>query len=66
MERLRKAVIAVAVVVGAALMAGYENGPAPQAGGGVDRAQDEDGVFAKGLIGEGRANVDRAVEGSPR
>ena len=45
MERLRKAVIVVAVVVGAALMAGYENGPALQAGEGVDRARDEDRVF---------------------
>jgi hypothetical protein len=62
MERLRKAVIVVAVAVGVALVAGYEDGPAQQAGEREDRALDQDRVFGKGLVEKAGNNVDRGVD----
>jgi hypothetical protein len=62
MERLRKAVIVVAVAVGVALVAGYEDGPAQQTGEREDRALDQDRVFGKGLVEKAGNNVDRGVD----
>jgi hypothetical protein len=49
-DRLREAVIAVAVMVSVALVAGCEQGPAQKTGKGVDRALDQDRVFGKGPV----------------
>jgi hypothetical protein len=62
MERLRAAVIVVAVAVGVALVAGCENGPAQKAGERVDRALDQDRVFGKGPVEKAGKKVDKAVD----
>jgi hypothetical protein len=63
MQRLREAVIVVAVATGVALMAGCETqGPTQKTGERVDRALDQDRVFAKGPVEKGGKKVDQAVD----
>jgi hypothetical protein len=66
MERLRKAVIVVAVAVGVALVAVYEDGPAEKAGERVDRALDQDRAFATGPVEAAGRAVDKPVDGARR
>jgi hypothetical protein len=62
MDSLRGAVIAVALAVGVALIAGCEKGPAQKAGERVDRAIGEDRVFGKGPVEQAGKKVDKAVD----
>jgi hypothetical protein len=61
-DRLREAVIAVAVMVGVALVAGCERGPAQKTGEGVDRALNQDRVFGKGPVEKAGKKLDNAVD----
>ncbi|HZO42984.1 MAG TPA: hypothetical protein VFE97_27455 [Methylomirabilota bacterium] len=62
MDRLREAVIAVAVIVGVALVAGCEQGPVQKTGKDVDRALNQDRVFGKGPVEKAGKKVDNAVD----
>jgi|RhiMetStandDraft_8_1073273.scaffolds.fasta_scaffold09276_2 hypothetical protein len=61
-DRLREAVIAVAVIVGVALVAGCEQGPVQKTGKDVDRALNQDRVFGKGPVEKAGKKVDNAVD----
>jgi hypothetical protein len=61
-DRLREVVIAVAVMVGVAIVAGCEQGPAQKTGKGVDRALDQDRVFGKGPVEKAGKKLDNAVD----
>lgn len=62
MDRLREAVIAVALIVGVALVAGCEQGPVQKTGESVDRALNQDKVFGKGPVEKAGKKVDKAVD----
>ena len=62
MERLKDAVVIVALAAAAALVAGCEKGPVQKAGERVDRALDTDKVIGKGPVEKSGKKVDQAVE----
>ena len=62
MDRLRGAVIALALATGVALIAGCEKGPAQKMGERVDRAVDQDRVFGKGPVEKAGKKADKAVD----
>jgi hypothetical protein len=62
METLRKAVIAVAVAVGVALVAAYEDGPTPQAGERLDRELDPARTFGRRPVEKAGNNIDRMLD----
>jgi hypothetical protein len=62
MERLRNAVVIVAVAAAVALVVGCERGPAQKAGERVDRALDQDRVFGKGPVEKAGKKIDNAID----
>jgi len=62
MERLRDAVVIVAVAAAVALVAGCEKGPVQKAGERVDRALDQDRVLGKGPVEKAGKKVDKAID----
>ena len=62
MEKLRGVVIAVAVAVGVALVAGCEKGPMQKTGERVDRALGQEGVVGKGPMERAGKNVDKTAD----
>ena len=66
MERLRVAVVVVALAVGAALVAGCNEGPMQRTGERIDRALDQDRVLGRGPLEKAGRDVDKAVEDAKR
>jgi hypothetical protein len=62
MERLRGVVVAVAVAVGVALLAGCEKGPVQKTGERLDRALGQEPVLGKGPVEKAGRDVDKAVD----
>jgi hypothetical protein len=62
MDKLRGAVIGVAMAVSVMLIAGCEKGPVQKAGERVDRALGQEPLLGKGPVEDAGKKVDKAVD----